>query len=478
MNAPVVWIIIPGTFAVFLFFLRNKEKLVVGVGVSVSLILGILAALQPIDRSYDLGLLTITLSDTLTFLGRRFVIEPSKAPVLVLIYIGAAFWFGGSLTARTGRLFVPIGLFIVGLVTAALAVRPFLYAAMLIELVVILSIPLFTYNRRSIDAGSLRFLIYLSMSVPFLLFTGWLLTGTEVSPGDPELVLRVGIFLGLGFSLLLGIFPFHTWIPMISENVNLYSVAFVLYLLPLVVTLFGLGFLDNYVWLRTLPGVYALLQWTGLLMVALGGVGELYERNLGRMLAYAMIIEIGITLIVISTGNAETGTIRLLRVFFISLLPRGFALGIWSLAIVTMCRHECQGKDTHKFLILDNLYGAGVRMPIAASALILSQLTLAGFPLTAGFPARIVLWEGLNNQILLLSLGAIFGSVGILAGVVRTILVMVTKSGEESWRLSETWDERIMLMVGSMALLLLGLFPQLWLQQFSQLITIFTNIGN
>ena len=478
MNAPVIWIILPGAFSVLLFFIRYREKLVMTVGVIFSLILGLFAYLQPINDSIDLGLTTIALSDTLTVLGRRFVIEPTKAPVLILIYIGTAFWFAGSFTARTGRLFVPIGLFIAGLVTAALAVRPFLYAAMLIELVVIVCIPLFTFNRRSIDSGSLRFLVYQSLSMPFILFTGWLLTGAEASPGDSELILRAVVFLGLGFSLLLGIFPFHTWIPMVAETINLYIVAFVFYILPLIVSLFGLGFLDNYAWLRTLPGIYLSLQWIGLLMVIIGGVGTFYERSLGRMMAFAMIIEIGISLIVLSTGNSETGEIRLLYVFFISLLPRGLALGIWSLAVVTISGHESDGGDSQKFQYLDNLHGAGLRNPIAASALILSLLTLAGFPLTAGFPVHLALWDGLSVQSLFVSFGALIGSAGILAGAIRTMLVLVSQPTDVTWQLRETWDERVLLIFGGATLILLGLFPQVWLPQLSKLTAIFANVGN
>jgi NADH-quinone oxidoreductase subunit N len=129
MSAPIVWILIPLVVGLILYIIRRREGLVFVIGVTLSLALAILARFQPINETYRFGGFSVQVVDSFSVLGRRFILQPEKAPILVLIYLGVAFWFSGALVARTSRLFIPVGLMISALVTAALAVEPFLFAA-------------------------------------------------------------------------------------------------------------------------------------------------------------------------------------------------------------------------------------------------------------------------------------------------------------------------------------------------------------
>ncbi len=476
MNAPLIWILLPMVAGVGLYFIRRREMLVIIVGVGLSLTLAVLAWLQPIGETFRAGGFSLQITDSLFVLGRSFVLQPEKAPILVLIYLGEAFWFGGAWTARTSRLFIPLGLVIASLVTAALAVEPFLFAALLIEIAAIACIPLFSPPGHSLDRGSVRFLVYVTLSMPMILFTGWLLAGVEASPEDSVLVLRSGVLLAVGFSFLLAVIPFHTWMPMVTEKANLYIAAFIFYIFPLIVTLFGLGFLDRYAWLRSSGSLYLLLSWAGIVMVVAGGTGAAFEQNLGRMLAFAVVVEIGITLLILSQLGDQPGVLPLLGVFFASLLPRGLALGLMALAIIVLSR-SLQAEPGPVGYRLSDYEGIGLRYPIAACTVVLCLLSLAGFPLLAGFPVRLALWQGLASQSLVLGALSMLGSVGLIIAALRTLVVFVSGRDDDVWHVEEKRGERILLGLGVVALFAVGIFPQVFLQALTSMANMFVNFG-
>jgi NADH-quinone oxidoreductase subunit N len=462
MSAPIVWIILPGAVAVLLFFLRRRERLVVTVGLVLALILAVLAWLDPIGKAIIIGPLSLKLADSLSVLGREFIIHSSDTSILILIYLGVGFWFCGGIVAETGRLFVPGGLLIAGLMTAALAVEPFLFAALLIEMAALVSVPMFSPPGKRVDPGSLRFLILQTLSMPFILFTGWLLAGAEASPGDSSLVIHATILMAIGFALLLAIIPFHTWMPMVAEVSNVYVVAFVFYMLPLIILLFGLGFFEG----------------AGALMVVMGGFWTATQRNLGRMMAFGMMVEIGLSLLAIGAAGNQSANFSLLEVFFTSFLPRGVELGVWALSIVILARTLVPRGGVDRGLNFNRFSGVAQRAPVAAGALILAQFSMAGFPLLAGFPVHLALWEGIGQQSIILTFVALIGSVGLIIGSLRTLTVFVSGTAELRWQSTEKWAERIFLVLGVIFLFLIGIFPQLFLPIMANMTHIFTNLSH
>ena len=457
MNTPTIWIIFPGIAAVILYLLRRWKRAINLAGVVLALLLAWLAWKLPIGETLSLGPFTqlpsINLTDTMTILGRRFILDAASRPFLIFIYLGIALWFGGAYIARTGILFVPVGLAVAALLTAALAVEPFLFAALLIEMAALACLPILSPPGKPVGRGVLRFLTFQTLGVPFILYAGLLLSGVQTTPENPSLVIRIAILMVLGFAFFTAIFPFHTWIPMIAEEANPYTAAFVFFFIPGIVSLFALEFLNRYPWLQAEPGVSTALSFLGVLMVSIGGIWAAFQRHLGRILGYAAIVEIGLSLLAISLGAGRTANPDLQNLFFALFLPRGVGLAIWALALATL---QAQVKD----LSFRSMQGLARRSPVAASSLLLANFSLAGFPLLASFPIDLALWTALSSQSLSVALLVLLGFIGLLFAGFRTLAVLVMGQENEDWRITETRPQLLLLGMGMGMLFLIGLLPQ------------------
>jgi NADH:ubiquinone oxidoreductase subunit 2 (subunit N) len=484
VSAPLIWIFTPAVVAVFLALIRRWKYIILLLGVLCSLILAGLALIVPIGEPWVIGSQTVNVSDTLSILGRQFIIQSSDTPILILIYVGLAFWFGGTIMADVNSLFVPVGLVIASLSTAVLAVEPFLYAALFIEMAVLVSVPILVSPGIPVGKGVLRFITFETLGVPFILLTGWLIAGLVASPVDTEVILMANFTLGLGFALMLGIFPFYTWIPMITEETHPYIAAFILFVIPVLIMLFGLGLMDQYIWLRSSADLYAIFRIAGLGMVIVGGLWGAFQRSLGRLIGFAVMSEIGLSLLVIGADVNQNVAIPLLGIFFAMLVPWGLSLGLWALAVATILRAKPHLTDQKYKLVFQDIKGLGWELPFATGGVVVAIFSLAGLPLLAGFPPRLALWNGLGDEYLLSSIGILLGSVGLMVGGVRTLIALV-KAPEENGiepddeirRFAETRGEVILLVLGIVAVILLGLFPQWLTSLLSQMADVYLHLG-
>lgn len=464
MSAPIIWIFIP--FAAgfsLLFFLQFRYSPLIG-GV-LSLILALVALIFPIDTALLLGSISIKIAASVQFFGRSFALNTADGPLIAIIYGLAALWFFGTQASGSPNRFVAIGLMIVALLTASIAVEPFLFAALLIDMAAMLVIPLLVPLYQKPGRGVIRFLIYQTLAMPFILFSGWMLAGVEASPGAIGATLLAGTILGLGFAFLLGVFPLYNWIPMLMEEASPYSTGFLLWALPTFTIIFALGFLDRYTWLRTSPQLSGTLQFAGVLMVATSGFFASQQRHIGRIMGYAAVAESGLLVLAMGLKSSE-----IVNITFLLLIPRGLELAVWALALSIIKRKAYS-------LRFGEVKGMARSYPIAVAALILANLSMIGYPLLAGFPPRLALWQELAGQSLIISFWVFVGLLGLLIAAMRTVAVFVMAEENKAWELNESWIQITMLGVGLIGLFILGMFPQILQPLIVDLPALFNHLG-
>jgi NADH:ubiquinone oxidoreductase subunit 2 (subunit N) len=89
----------------------------------------------------------------------------------------------------------------------------------------------------------------------------------------------------------------------------------------------------------------------------------------------------------------------------------------------------------------------------------MAHFSLAGFPILAGFPARLALWDGLARSSPLAAFAALLGAVGLLMAGLRTLAVVVMTPDREPIQFQESRGQQVLLALGGLALFLVGLFP-------------------
>jgi multicomponent Na+:H+ antiporter subunit A len=280
------------------------------------------------------------------------------------------------------------------------------------------------------------------------LFTGWLLENAGVTSITPELAGRAMLLLGLGFSILMLVPPFHFWLPATSVGAHPYALALVALTLQSSGLFFLLRFMDTYAWLRELPAAYQFLRAAGEVLLFFGGLAALVQSRFSGMLAYALLSDFGVSLLAVGLGTAEGFQLALGMS-----AARVVSLAVGTLGISVLIREKGA-------LDRRSAQGAAQRRPLTAACAVLGALGLAGFPLTPGFPGR---WAMLTHA----------GAVGLPVGAaILTGTLLVSAAALQWGRAFLTGSaageqpglpagQRIFLSSALALSSLLGLFPQL-----------------
>lgn len=461
ISTPVIWIAFPMVMAIILWFFKKYQQAVVISAVGICLLLAITAWIFPFSGLLKIGPLVLEIKTVLSILGRRFILNEGDRFLLIFLFSLGAFWFIGGGLLRKNRAFAPFGLAIISLSISALAVDPFLYSALIVEIMVLISIPMLLPPGAKVGQGVMRFLIFQTLAMTLILLAGWAAGGVDANPNDAKLTSQALIFLGLGFIFWLAVFPFHTWIPQMVAEVFPYHVGFLLNYLPLVVMLMAMDFLNGFGWLRNFSGLAQILQLTGAITVVAGGLWAAFERKLDRYMGFCLIAETGFSLLALSLQN-ETGY----RIFVSFFLPRTLFIAIWSLAMSSL------KVDDFDF---NNLAGLIKTKPVESIALLAAGFSISGFPLLGFFPLRQALLENLAQGSIPVALWSIMGILGLTAGAIRILLSFIA-SPEINPRQVSDWRVVTLLILGVLVLVLVGFFPQLFISPLFNLLNGFSNL--
>lgn len=464
LSTPILWIFLPFTVALLLLVFHNKHIFGIIVTCITAFGLAILAKSFPENMVLSIGPLNLIFTESLAIFGRELTIPYEFLPFITLIFGMTGFWALFSGLPGVPLTFRPISLMITSLLTASFGVEPFLYAALLIETAVLLSIPMLSPMGKPPHPGVLRYITLQTLAMPFILLAGWLLTGVEALPADSPLALQSALVLGLGLALLLAVFPFHSWVPMVSQHSNPLVTSFLLFIMPTTILLFSLNFLNRYPFLREYELLFTILRIVGTLLIAISGAWTAFQTHLKRAMGFGILTETGFSLLAIGL-SASGGLTWMLMLFPV----RGIAFWLWGILLTRI--ETITGN-----LSLQNLQGFARRYPMFSFALVLVQFCVAGMPLLGEFPIKLSMLITVFESSQTLGIWAFIGNLGLLVFSLRLLLALVTPGKDTlqpSWFRSEKLTEYLPILIVIIVLLVIGIFPNSLLSNITRTLAVF-----
>jgi len=280
-----------------------------------------------------------------------------------------------------------------------------------------------------------------SLGMMAILIAGWLIEvgGATVSPESPARA--ASVLLALGLAILVITPPFHTWLTACSDEAHPLAFAFIAVGLQTGGLFLLVNSLAAYAWMRTDPFVYAFLRGIGLLMIGLGGLWCLVERRGPRLIAYTLLVDFGISLLALSLAAPGGSGIALGMA-----CARPLSVAVWAAGAANLFASEPGIADEKR----------PVR-PIAAAAALIGALSLAGIPLTAGFPGRWMTLANAQGTDVAAVAAVVFGLGATWFAIGRWGSKLSAHPRDPGRTLGR--GRTVVLLVGSAIILLFGLLP-------------------
>jgi len=464
---PLFLIVLPLALVPVVYLLRRWRLLAAFLASATALVMAGLCLGLPLDRPASVLGLEVVLGEPMMVLGREFALELAGGFTLGFICLIATIAFLFAWRVSQGGLFLPLSLIILSLLNATVMIRHFLFAVLFLWVASIIAVFIIQGDREgpslrrvskaaSVQAtglraspgrGALRYLVMVSLAVPFLLVTPWLIDLQALNPDNLALLRYAAVLLAMGFAILLAAAPFHGWVSAVAADAPPVVTAFVFTVTNAVVLLLMLNLLQAYPWLSENPQVFELLRLGGLLMAAVGGLLAFAQRDFGHLLGYAVLSDMGCTLVALSVASPAALTAALLQVAYRSV---GLMLTAMGLAVV---RYRVGGDS------FSDLAGVARRLPLSTVGLVLGGLSLAGMPLTAGFPSRWAIFRLLSSPNLALAL--LLSGAGVALGYLRGLSTLLSPSSELKVK-REPFIASLIILAMIILCLWLGFRPQ-WL---------------
>jgi NADH-quinone oxidoreductase subunit N len=265
---------------------------------------------------------------------------------------------------------------------------------------------------------------------------------------NPALILAM-VMLAAGFGFKIAAVPFHMYIPDVYEGAPTPITA----LLSAASEIAGLVILLR-VFFVAIPGLqdrWALLFYVlSLLTMTVGNVVAIAQSNIKRMLAYSSIAHIGYLLIGVVAGRELGISATLLYAVVYALMTLGaFAM------VILLCVGEVKGER------IDDFTGLAQRSPMAAAAMLIFLLSLAGVPPTAGFVGKLYLFgAAIERGYVLLALVAVVNSAVSLFYYMKVAVAMYMRDlPPAGLALSPSRPLRVALFVTVVGTLAIGIYP-------------------
>lgn len=424
--------------------------------VGTALVLGIAIVVLPLGQTVEVWGRQIVMGGSLSFLGRELILEASDRIAIGFLYLTASGMFLLAWQASPGTMLFPVGLGVLSLLSGSLLIRPLIYAVLLVEIAVAISVFALRSEGAPTARGALQYLSFSLLAMPGLLVIHWLMDRYQLTPDNTALLDTAAVLLTLSFALLLGSVPFHAWMPALGDDSEPLAGAFVLTVNYGAIWFLLLAYLETYPDLASYSQFAPITSGAGLVMVIVGAVLAASQRQLGRLVGYGALIDSGAALIALSMGSR-----RGLALAILSLLVRPFGLGLMAAGLRGVGSQPCNDFS------LESVKGLGRRAPWSTFAFVMGALSTAGLPVSAGFAGRWSLYRGLGGSGMGAALTVMIAGVGLMVGVWRGLASLLAEGREtdrpedETGHRSESLGTSIVVIVAVAASVVVGLAPQL-----------------
>ena len=320
----------------------------------------------------------------------------------------------------------------------------------------LLSIPLYAltgilHGARHADESALKyFLLGAAASAVFaygiaLVYasTGSIAIGALASATSPIGLAGVALLLaGLAFKAAL--VPFHFWAPDAYVSAPTPATAF----MAVVAKVGAFAALLRFGGAVTAPGV-AAIDWRASLAVlaaltlVLANFAALGQSSLKRLLAYSSIAHAGYICVAVAAGVVASGAIAFYLVVYA-------ALTLGAFGVITLLDND----DPR----IDDLHGLARRRPLVVVALGTILLGLAGLPPTAGFLAKLYVFEAaIGARLAWLVVVAVLMSVVSAAYYLRVLFACLQEGDGEPARGPSIGGGVVVL--AALAIIVIGVVP-------------------
>ena len=317
----------------------------------------------------------------------------------------------------------------VGMLLLASAVD-FMTVFVAIELVTISFYVLVAYQRdsaASLEAGA-KYLIIGALSTGFLVYGIAFLYGSVGSTAFKDILIALTtqgtvtpallfamVLIVVGLAFKVSAVPFHVWAPDVYQGAPTPVTAFLAVGSKAagIAVLLRILDLDAFSHNLLVPYTTSLLAVLAGGTVVLGNFAALPQRNIKRLLAYSSIGHAGYMLMAMSSHSVRgfEAVLIYLVLYMVAALLAFF--------VITVISRQVGGDE------LPHYAGLSRRSPLAALALLVAFVSMAGIPPLAGFLGKLAVFAAVwqAHQYLLLGLGVISAVAGLYyyLGVVRTM---------------------------------------------------------
>ncbi len=384
----------------------------------------------------------------ITLLGRSLLTDALWTDTLALMLLALAGLFALSLAVPQGWTFFPMGLVVVAILGLATAIMHLGFAALLIEIAMLLTVFVVQGGRLGSVRAAQRFLVMFTLAVPLFLLFAHQLDQFHGTANTPAIAIQLALLAAGGFALWMGVTPLHGWISAIAREAQPGIAAFVFIVFPTATVMLMLRLRTATPWLESAPHAQEVLLWGGAVSVLFGGVFAAAQRSFSPLMGYATIFDLGTLVMVFGLPN-EIG----ISILLFGLMGRTVALVL--LGISTALLHNAASTDSFAAM-----RGLAQRLPIATVGLMVGAATLAGAPLTAGFITRWLAIQSLATIDARLPWVVVLGSIGVTVGYLHGLQTLIAKPASGAPAPPPRNRLAIGLTVGLVAVSLwLGLFP-------------------